>query len=1574
MPFYNPQYGLRVFASGWPSFVSSNGFDVTFKIKLPQLEQKTFIFNNAVTSTTERLDVAILIDDSYSMRQTDPERMRVSAVKLFSQIAAARGSTKSLAIISFNRSAHLLLPPTAPAKIESINDALGKLVARGGTDMDSAFLLAYNVLATRDSHRKIAIVLSDGKDQPGKYEDSHRIFSSAKWPVYTVGLSSLADTNVLRRIADETGGQYRFAANHSEIESAFLEIVHTLHRQVIIGHWVLPVKNQLKIPVDDTVKILTLNSDRRFIESDLNVVMPEGRQYLFEPEQKSRSILDIYSPERGLWGVTTDQQSITVKAEAESDLKLINLLPQNAVFTNNAPIYLQAILIRDAIPISNAVVVAQWDEDRQTELLHVSNGIYEAWLKTKDRSGNAVLKLSAEGKTDAGYPFRRELLQTYLIKDALRNNSKVYIPTESESRTLAAYELIALPFAFSDQELASQHALNQIDPIISLAADKIKTCDSSAETAQPIYDETYNSNIVVNVNDSTTLAAGTDSNSAIVEAVKSAENNGRNRIRLLIAIVLLLLTLGALILLFYKAKIHEMWKFYALSIVLHLLFFISGLNFMLQTRLITLDQVSPTLALKLVTFEKKSIFKSLDSITGILIKDELTDVAVAQKNTTMGDKYTHKPTAPATPLEIHETTEFTITPIIESLMPVQENVESLEKKIITAAAKTDDFMASVPVKTATKKMSRPQEAVDVTKMLISSDLSDVAKKNNSLPDMTIKHETSSGAVREILNDIDRGDFKNIEVGGETLKQYMTEMLAMSSFESATVESIPQKKEATARMEIREPARTKLNRLVKNPDGNSQTSGESKQQALPIRSDENVSDIKQRMPDNISLGQLFDMPEMAHADNKMSTKKSLKNDSGVGQSSHYTGFTQHKKISENTLHQSISPEAVALNMANFNLATSNMEYRPLDIKSSALPTLNETQLELSVDAYSNESFTALPLDSEMRKHFSAQSVFHQLDDKLEFAQHKDTSTNNAIAQNVRAENVKLNRKKVAPDETLKDAKPLTSVALSQPQILDTPLSGDIQAPVLNVATAIISHNSIKTISKDLTKQHAGLEIIQVGENEGLNFDFKNSNTIVVADSMVANVAIEMQRSSVAVSAGNGAKSKLDNLISEPFSISKNSNASIDFDAMSLEAPEVAMQKTGISGEFGMHSMNENFGSASVLIGLVQYGGDWDCSRSAMMFLSHQLRERTGMALMANDRVIKLNSPDLSNMPFVYITGHRDFVFSESEIKSLRSYLLNGGSLWADDSTHYRDETFDKAFRREIAKVLPGSQIIKLDASFKGFSTGYDLSNGYKGFAIPPGDKYRLDYLEGILIGDRVAVVYSRNDYGDGLNIDPLTQPLEPSLTNLSPLEMQEGSIRMGINLVLYFLLQRKSIDDNFAQKTGRIINNKTNDSEIKTPKGVLRKWDYFSRGANIIAEEWSDPATWNWQTDEVFSIDFKVNDKDKVALSQTFEPVLRIDKNDVFTFEINSKLSCGARVALGINFRDRYFETAPQYCKPGVNKFYFHCDSSDFKTAESKWMFTSDMPLPDFSDKIIFIIYSPAGGTIEFSKATILKKD
>lgn len=395
-----------------------------------------------------------------------------------------------------------------------------------------------------------------------------------------------------------------------------------------------------------------------------------------------------------------------------------------------------------------------------------------------------------------------------------------------------------------------------------------------------------------------------------------------------------------------------------------------------------------------------------------------------------------------------------------------------------------------------------------------------------------------------------------------------------------------------------------------------------------------------------------------------------------------------------------------------------------------------------------------------------------------------------------------------------------------------------------------------------------------------------------------------------------------------------------------------------------------GRASATIGLARYGGDWDCSPTAMMFLCHQIRERTGMALEATDKVVALDSPELKALPFVYMTGHKDFRFTDREIRNLREYLEGGGYLWVDDSTHFNDEAFDRAFRREIQRVLPGADVERLDRTFPAFNTGYDLARGYKGYAIPPGDKYRLDYIEGVRAKDRMAVVYTRNDYGDGLNIDPLTHPLKPSLTDLGPAEMQEGATRMGINMVLHFLTHAGRVEADFLSRTASTLRKAKDESRPVLPRGPTRPLTGFVAPYAWQHEEWSDPGSVAGHGGGVI-LRFQRGPQGKTAVSMVCSPPVVLSSGDFVALDVESRLRCGCRLALGIVSGEQYYESQPFYVKPGQNKASFDMSARTFKTEKSRWEYRDSIGASIKADRLTLLVYSPMPGEIEISNARVI---
>jgi hypothetical protein len=110
------------------------------------------------------------------------------------------------------------------------------------------------------------------------------------------------------------------------------------------------------------------------------------------------------------------------------------------------------------------------------------------------------------------------------------------------------------------------------------------------------------------------------------------------------------------------------------------------------------------------------------------------------------------------------------------------------------------------------------------------------------------------------------------------------------------------------------------------------------------------------------------------------------------------------------------------------------------------------------------------------------------------------------------------------------------------------------------------------------------------------------------------------------------------------------------------------------------------------------------------------------------------------PFIFFTGHKDFVLTDAEVQNLRDYLEMGGAIWGDNALAGRGSRFDVAFRREMKRVV--------GVNFTSVAEGDKmLSKWFPQEHLPKGMNYYAEPVEHMDIDGRLAVIYTPNDYSD-----------------------------------------------------------------------------------------------------------------------------------------------------------------------------------------------------------------------------------
>lgn len=118
-----------------------------------------------------------------------------------------------------------------------------------------------------------------------------------------------------------------------------------------------------------------------------------------------------------------------------------------------------------------------------------------------------------------------------------------------------------------------------------------------------------------------------------------------------------------------------------------------------------------------------------------------------------------------------------------------------------------------------------------------------------------------------------------------------------------------------------------------------------------------------------------------------------------------------------------------------------------------------------------------------------------------------------------------------------------------------------------------------------------------------------------------------------------------------------------------------------------------------------GGDWYNDPQSEVNLLKFVRQNTLIDVDPNYEFVEIGSDKFFTYPFIFLTGHGNINFSESEVRRLRLYLEHGGFIYADD-----DYGMDAAFRRELKKIFPGQGLVELPYSHGLYHAQYEFPNG------------------------------------------------------------------------------------------------------------------------------------------------------------------------------------------------------------------------------------------------------------------------
>lgn len=187
-----------------------------------------------------------------------------------------------------------------------------------------------------------------------------------------------------------------------------------------------------------------------------------------------------------------------------------------------------------------------------------------------------------------------------------------------------------------------------------------------------------------------------------------------------------------------------------------------------------------------------------------------------------------------------------------------------------------------------------------------------------------------------------------------------------------------------------------------------------------------------------------------------------------------------------------------------------------------------------------------------------------------------------------------------------------------------------------------------------------------------------------------------------------------------------------------------------------------------------GGDWYNDPDMLPNLAQFVNRQLGTDFASDQAVVKPDADNLFDYPFVFMTGHGNVVFSDSEIDNIRRWFEHGGFLYVDD-----DYGMDESFRREIKRIFPDRSLTELPATHPIFHCFYGFPEG-----LPKIHEHDGNRPQALAIFDdtgRMMVLYTyESNISDGW--------ASPRIHD-NPPEVRQKALQMGAN-ILYYLIARQ----------------------------------------------------------------------------------------------------------------------------------------------------------------------------------------
>lgn len=191
------------------------------------------------------------------------------------------------------------------------------------------------------------------------------------------------------------------------------------------------------------------------------------------------------------------------------------------------------------------------------------------------------------------------------------------------------------------------------------------------------------------------------------------------------------------------------------------------------------------------------------------------------------------------------------------------------------------------------------------------------------------------------------------------------------------------------------------------------------------------------------------------------------------------------------------------------------------------------------------------------------------------------------------------------------------------------------------------------------------------------------------------------------------------------------------------------------------------------------GDWESAALLPPNVIDILAKYTSLELSPSGVNVRIDSDELFEYPFLFLTGHLPVFFTIAERRNLKRYVDRGGFLFVDDHNHDIDGIFHHTMTAELEKMF--GKLVQIPNDHVLYRAFFTFEDG-----PPPtqqelngwGDNIVHEHLKGVMHDGRIDVVYSNKDYSSEWSMRPHTREMV--------FRGPQDPVRFGANLVVYAL--------------------------------------------------------------------------------------------------------------------------------------------------------------------------------------------